>query len=68
MLEAGVGPLPTCAATGKRRYPNWESADGDRRHLARRCGSSGPGLEVHAYPCEFCGGFHVGAGRKGQRR
>lgn len=63
LAERGVGPLPTCPATGKRRYPDYASAVRDRRQMLARVGGAQPGYAVHVFPCDSCGGgWHVGTG------
>ena len=44
------------ACTGKRRHATRDEARAEVRRIVRR-GASG---YVNAYPCAFCGGFHVG--------
>lgn len=63
MAERGIGPLPMCPTTGKRRYPDYASADRDRRRMIERVGGACAGYAVHVFSCDACGGsYHVGAG------
>lgn len=41
---------------GKRRYRTLGGAE----NVARRMRRDGHGEDVEEYPCELCGGFHVG--------
>jgi hypothetical protein len=51
--------------TNKDRYPTSEAAGRMLAYL-QRIRKARPGM--HVYPCDFCGGYHLGRGSKRQRR
>lgn len=51
--------------SGKQRFGSQGAAAGMIGRLSR-IGKMRPGL--HAYACQFCGGWHIGRGGKGLRR
>ena len=52
------------ACERKRRYPTAREAESTAAH--RRVESGERDLEV--YPCQFCGGWHIGHSRPATRR
>lgn len=49
------------ACEDKRSYPTWAAADQDRRHARRH------NIVLQVYPCNCCGGFHLGHGSDSER-
>ncbi len=57
-------PKRSKGCANKNRYDTRESAESARRDYGHRYGEHGG---VRVYRCKWCGGWHLGHDRKGQR-